>query len=108
MRSSGTFDVVMQYHAAEYTVCACTSVYHRVSLEERLIDGSITEVVVDVCGEKTPVPVICDVTSIVDLSNKVLQSIPGNLFIVIQVKTQEILTHLWGYCKINDQTDKQE
>lgn len=33
-------------------------------------------------------------TSIVDPSNKVLQGIPGNLVVRIQVETEQILTHL--------------
>lgn len=64
------------------------------SLEERLSDSSVTEVVVDVCGEQTSVPVIGDMTSIVDSSDKVLQCVPGNLLVFIQVKPKQTLTHL--------------
>lgn len=65
-----------------------------VLLEERLVNDAVTEVVVDVCGEKTSVPVICDVTSIVNPGDEIPQCIPGNLLILIQVQPQQVLTNL--------------
>lgn len=58
------------------------------SLVEGLVDSSVAEVVAEVRGEKAPVPVVRDVTSVVDLGDEVLQGVPGNLLVLVQVPTQ--------------------
>ena len=60
-------------------------------LVECLCECSITEVLIDVCNQKSPIPVISDVTAIVDPSDKILEGIPWCLVIFIQVDTQQIL-----------------
>lgn len=60
----------------ERCVSDCVCVCYSVSLEE---------------GQ-----VVCDMTSIVGPSNEVLQSIPGKFLILIQVQSQQTLTHLRG------------
>ena len=64
-------------------------------LEEWLCDSVITKVILDVGHEEPSVPVICDVASVVDTSDEVLQSIPWGLLILVQVDTQQILRNLW-------------
>lgn len=64
------------------------------SLKKGCIDNSRTEIVVDVSGKQTSIPVISYMTSIIDPSNEELQSIPRDLLILIQIETQKILTHL--------------
>lgn len=65
-----------------------------VLLEMRLVDGRVTEVAVDVGGEKASVPVVGDVTTVADVGDKVLESVPGNLLVFIQIQTEQILAHL--------------
>lgn len=64
------------------------------SLKKGCIDNSWTEIVVDVSGQQTPIPVIGHMTSIIDPSNEELQSIPRDLLILIQIEAQKVLTHL--------------
>lgn len=64
------------------------------SLKEGCINNSGTEILVDVSGEQTPVPVVGHMSSIVDPSDEELKSVPGDFLILIQIKTQKILTHL--------------
>lgn len=64
------------------------------SLKEGCINNSRTEILVDVGGKQTPVPVISHMSSIVDASDEELESVPGDFLILIQIKTQKILTHL--------------
>lgn len=77
------------------SVVVCLSRCVRVSLEEGLVYSSLAEVVADVRAENTSVPVVRHVTSVVDPGYQVLQCIPGNLLVLVQVQTQQTLTHLW-------------
>ena len=61
------------------------------SLEECLGQSVVHKEVVDVCHQQTPIPVVSDVTTIVDASDKVLESIPRSFIIAIKVQTQQIL-----------------
>lgn len=49
---------------------------------------------VDVSGEQTPVPVVGHMSSVVDARDEELESVPGDFLILIQIKTQKVLTHL--------------
>jgi len=76
------------------------------SLKEGRINNSRAEILVDVSGKQTPVPVVSHMSSIVDPSDEELKSVPGDFLILIQIKTQKILTHLKDremsdYCKHN-------
>lgn len=70
-----------------------------VSLEEGLRDGILAEEVIDVGNQDAAVPVVGHVTSVVDPGDEVLESIPGNLLVLVQVEAQQALAHLeerWG------------
>lgn len=69
-------------------MCVC------VSLEEGLCDGLLAEVVVDVRDQDAAVPVVGHVTSVVDPSDEVLEGVPGNLLVLVQVEAQQALAHL--------------
>ena len=65
------------------------------SLEEWDFYCVWSEVVVDVGGQQSPVPVISHVTTVVHSCNKVLQSVPGGVVLVlVQVDAQQVLRHL--------------
>ena len=61
------------------------------SLEECLGQSVVHEEVVDVCHQQTPIPVVSDMTTVVDAGDKVLESIPRSFIIAIKVQTQQIL-----------------
>ena len=61
------------------------------SLEECLGQSVVHEEVVDVCHQQTPIPVVSDVTTVVDASDKVLESVPRSFVIAVKVQTQQIL-----------------
>lgn len=65
-----------------------------VSLEERLVDGGVTEEVVDVGAQEAAVPVVGDVAAVADVGDKVLECVPGNLLVFIQIQAEQILAHL--------------
>lgn len=80
-------------------------------LKEGSINNSRTEILVDVGGKQTPVPVVSHMSSIVDPSDEELESIPGDFLILIQIKTQKVLTHLKktkdrGIIAVNNQSSQ--
>lgn len=67
-----------------------------VSLEEGLCDGLLAEEVIDVGDQDAAVPVVGHVTSVVDPGDEVLEGVPGNLLVLVQVEAQQTLAHLEG------------
>lgn len=70
--------------------------YYTILLEEWLLYGGIAKVVIDIRAQKTSVPFICDVTSVADPGYKVLERVPGDLLVFIQVQVEQALAHLGG------------
>ena len=54
-------------------------------LEKRHCERVITEEVVDVGHEETPVPIVCHVTSVVDPGDEILEGVPWCILILIKV-----------------------
>lgn len=54
-------------------------------------ESLVTEIVIDVGGQQAPIPVIRDVSTIVDPGDEVLECIPGRLLILVQVEAQQVL-----------------
>lgn len=67
------------------TVCIYTYIPVQIDLQ-----SVFTEVLIDICFEESSIPVICHMTSIYNSSNQILQRIPWDLNIFIQVDGQQI------------------
>lgn len=57
-------------------------------------EGFIAEILVDVSGQKSAVPIVSHVTTVVDASDEVFQGVPWCFLIFIQIDRQQVFGHL--------------
>ena len=74
-------------------------------LKERLCNRLLVEVVGDVRVQKTSVPVVSHVTSVVDRCDEELECLPRRLIVLVQVQTQQVLRHLTVSTTFSSATD---